>query len=157
VIYNTCCFRLSPFRILLAQGKANVNQMWGLVVLLVSKLAGYPVEAAWQETEFDKDTGILKSQRTLAEAVEITSSANEIHRDGILNMQPYQVNGVPTQDGDSLLVFGNKVSIFDNPTLPSPYSIFCASYLCSFARSQIAILGADILLGYASIQFSKLR
>ncbi|KAG5677320.1 hypothetical protein PVAND_007089 [Polypedilum vanderplanki] len=116
-------------KILLAQGKANVNQMWGLVVLLVSKMAGYPTDAVWQESEFDKDTGILKSQRTLAEAVEITSSANEIHRDGILNMQHYQVNGLPTQDGDSLLVFGNK----------------------------IAILGADILLGYASIQFSKLR
>lgn len=97
------------FRILFAQGKANVNQMWGLVVLLVSKLAGYPAEHVWQESEFDKDTGILKSQRTLAEAVEITSSANEIHRDGILNMQHFQVNGIPTQDSDSILVFGNKV------------------------------------------------
>ena len=75
------------------------------------KLAGYPAEHVWQESEFDKDTGILKSQRTLAEAVEITSSANEIHRDGILNMQHFQENGMPTQDSDSILVFGNKVSI----------------------------------------------
>lgn len=84
--------------------------MWGLVVLLVSKLAGYPTNVAWQESEFDKDTGILKSQRVLAEAVEITSSANEIHRDGILNMQQYQLSGMGL-DSDSLLIFGNKVSI----------------------------------------------
>lgn len=84
--------------------------MWGLVVLLVSKLAGYPTNFGWKETEFDKDTGILKSQRILAESVEITSTANEIHRDGILNMQHYNLNGM-SLDNDNLLVFGNKVGI----------------------------------------------
>lgn len=84
--------------------------MWGLVVLLVSKLAGYPKNYVWQESEFDKDTGILKNQRTLAESVEITSTANEIHRDGILNMQHYQMNGM-SLDNDNLMVFGNKVCV----------------------------------------------
>lgn len=82
--------------------------MWGLVVLLVSKLAGYSSEMIWKESDFDKDTGILKSQRTLAESVEITSTANEIHRDGILNMQHYQMNGMGL-DNDNLMIFGNKV------------------------------------------------
>jgi hypothetical protein len=84
--------------------------MWGLVVLLVSKLAGYPSDFIWKENEFDKDTGILKSQRILAESVEITSTANEIHRDGILNMQHYNLNGM-SLDNDNLLVFGNKVRL----------------------------------------------
>jgi decaprenyl-diphosphate synthase subunit 2 len=115
-------------KVLFKQGKANASQMWGLVVLLVSKLAGYPSNVPWQESEFDKDTGILKSQRILAESVEITSSAHEIHRDGVLNMQHYQLNGM-SLDSDNVLIFGNK----------------------------LAILGADILLGYASTQFSKLK
>lgn len=84
--------------------------MWGLVVLLISKLAGYPTEYSFKESEFDRDTGILKSQRTLAESVEITSTANEIHRDGILNMQHYQMNGMGL-DNDNLMMFGNKVSV----------------------------------------------
>lgn len=87
-----------------------MNQMWGLVVLLVSKLAGYPSDLMWKESDFDKDTGILKSQRTLAESVEITSTANEIHRDGILNMQHYQMNGM-SLDNDNLMIFGNKVCV----------------------------------------------
>lgn len=97
------------YRILFAQGKANVNQMWGLVVLLVSKLAGYPTTHLWKETDFDRDTGILKSQRVLAEAVEVTSSANEIHRDGVLNMQHLNMAGM-SLDNDDLLIFGNKVN-----------------------------------------------
>lgn len=103
------CFSFA--RVLFAQGKANVNQMWGLVVLLVSKMSGYPIDGKFVEADFDRDTGILTCQRTLAESVEITSSANEIHRDGILNMQHYQLNGM-SLDGDSQLVFGNKVSMY---------------------------------------------
>lgn len=80
------------------------------MVLLVSKLAGYPGDFPFKEVEFDKDTGILKDQRVLAESVEITSSANEIHRDGILNMQHYNLNGM-SLDNDNLLVFGNKVCV----------------------------------------------
>lgn len=96
------------FRILFAQGKANVNQMWGLIVLLASKLAGYPKNHTFSEKDFDRDTGILKKQRILSESVEITSSANEIHRDGILNMQHLNMSGM-SLDNDNLDVFGNKV------------------------------------------------
>lgn len=68
------------------------------------------MEVVWNEDDFDKDTGVLKNQRILAESVEITSTANEIHRDGIMNMQHYQMNGM-NLDNDNLMVFGNKVNV----------------------------------------------
>jgi hypothetical protein len=134
------------YRILFAQGTANVNQIWGLVVLLVSKLAGYPVEGNFTEKDFDKDTGILKCQRTLAESVEITSSANEIHRDGILNMQHYQVNGM-SLDGDSQMVFGNKVELIFISSIKfhSKLLFFCIHIILdgNFRRRYFARLCID--------------
>jgi hypothetical protein len=90
------------------QGKANANQMWGLMVLLVSKLAGYPATGNWVAADFDDESGILKKQRLLAEAVEITSTGNDIHQNGVLNMQQQKFSATEL-DNDNLLVFGNKV------------------------------------------------
>lgn len=80
------------YRVLFQTGHANINKTWGLVVLLMSKMAGHG--PATLESEVDAASGILKSQRMLAEAVETTCSANSIHRDGILNMQHLQYAGI---------------------------------------------------------------
>lgn len=58
----------------------------------MSKMAGYPQDTP--QSEIDEVSGLLKNQRILAEAVETTSSANGIHRDGILNMQHLQYAGI---------------------------------------------------------------
>lgn len=83
---------VSMTRNLFQQGHGNINKTWGLIVLLVSKMAGY--QPGTPESEIDDASGLLKNQRTLAEAVETTSSANGIHRDGILNMQHMQYAGL---------------------------------------------------------------
>lgn len=102
--------------------------MWGIVTLLVSKLAGYPITNLWNEEDFDQETGILKSQRSLAEYIEFMASGNEFHRDGVLNMHHLNKAGI-NLDNDSPLIFGNKM----------------------------AILAGDMLLGYSSLQIAKLR
>ncbi|CRK95972.1 CLUMA_CG009413, isoform A [Clunio marinus] len=114
-------------KLLFQQGHANnINKTWGLVVLLVSKMAGFatPPPAA----DIDSKSGLLKSQKILAEAVETTCTANDIHREGILNMQHLQYAGINLPP-DSDLIFGNKM----------------------------AILGGDILFGHAGMQFGKLK
>lgn len=100
-------------------------QTWGLIVLLVSKMAGH---APGVLTEQDKSAGVLMSQRTLAEVVEMVRTANLIHSSGVLNLQHLQKSGNDLSF-DSDLIFGNK----------------------------IALLGGDILLGNASTQMAQLK
>lgn len=101
-------------------------QTWGLIVLLVSKMAGHAKGIL--ESEYDKSAGVLMSQRTLAEVVEMVRTANLIHSSGVLNLQHLQKSGNDLSF-DSDLIFGNK----------------------------IALLGGDILLGNASTQMAQLK
>lgn len=101
-------------------------QTWGLIILLVSKMSGHSKENL--ESEQDKIEGVLMSQRTLAEVVEIVRTANMIHSLGVLNLQHWQKSGNDLSF-DSDLIFGNK----------------------------IALLGGDILLGNASLQMAQLK
>lgn len=80
------------------------------------------------ESESDKAAGVLMSQRTLAEVVEMVRTANLIHSSGVLNLQHLQKSGNDLSF-DSDLIFGNK----------------------------IALLGGDILLGNASTQMAQLK
>lgn len=99
-------------------------QTWGLIVLLVSKMGGHDERVIEQ----DKSDGVLISQRTLAEVVEMVRTANMIHSSGVLNLQHLQKSGNDLSF-DSDLIFGNK----------------------------IALLGGDILLGNASAQMAQLK
>lgn len=76
------------------------------MALLVSKLAGYPNKNFWNKNDFDKETGIMKKQKKLAEYVEYLTFQNEIHRDGVLNMQHFNENGL---NSDSPLIYANQV------------------------------------------------
>ncbi|CRK95973.1 CLUMA_CG009414, isoform A [Clunio marinus] len=109
----------------LIYGQGNM-QTWGLIVLLVSKMAGHAKGIL--ESEQDKSAGVLMSQRTLAEVVEMVRTANMIHSSGVLNLQHLQKSGNDLSF-DSDLIFGNK----------------------------IALLGGDILLGNASTQMAQLK
>jgi len=100
-------------------------QTWGLIVLLVSKMAGHSSEIL--ESEQDKSAGVLISQRTLAEVVEMVRTANLIHS-GVFNLQHMQ-NAGNNLSSDSDMIFGNK----------------------------IALLGGDYLLGSACAQIGRLK
>lgn len=45
-------------------------------------------------SQIDPATGVLKSQKILSDSVETSCTANDIHRDGILNMQHFQYSGI---------------------------------------------------------------
>lgn len=85
----------------------NNMQTWGLIVLLVSKMAGHADGIL--ESEQDKSAGVLMSQRTLAEVVEMVRTANMIHSSGVLNLQHLQKSGNDLSF-DSDLIFGNKIA-----------------------------------------------
>lgn len=58
----------------------------------MSKVAGYPANTP--PNDIDPASGLLKSHIILAEAVETTCSANDIHRDGVMNMQHFIKAGI---------------------------------------------------------------
>ena len=82
-------------------------QTWGLIVLLVSKMAG--CADGNFESEQDRSAGVLVTQRTLAEVVEMVRTANMIHSFGVLNLQHLQQSGNDLSF-DSDLIFGNKIA-----------------------------------------------
>lgn len=108
----------------LIYGENNL-QTWGLIVLLVSKAVGQSPEV--RDMEQDKSAGVLISQRTLAEVVEMVRTANLIHQ-GVFNLQHLQ-NAGNNLSSDSDMIFGNK----------------------------IALLGGDYLLGSACAQIGRLK
>lgn len=92
---------------------------------MVSKAAGHSPEV--RDMEQDKSAGVLISQRTLAEVVEMVRTANLIHQ-GVFNLQNMQ-NAGNNLSSDSDMIFGNK----------------------------IALLGGDYLLGSACAQIGRLK
>lgn len=59
-------------------------QLCGLIVLLVSKMAGHSPEIP--EMNQNKSAGVLHSQRALAEVTGMIRTSNLIHQ-GLLNLQ----------------------------------------------------------------------
>lgn len=80
------------YRILFQQGHENINKTWSLVIMLMSKVAGFSSKT--NLSDIDPSSGLLQSQRTLAEAVELSCYGNDIHREGVLNMQHMQYAGI---------------------------------------------------------------
>ena len=120
---------MTYYRVLLADGKANVNQLWGIVTLLVSKLAGNSTTYAWNNDDFDMETGILKVQKKLAEYIEFMATGIEFHRDAVLNMHHLYKSGTDL-DNDSQLVFGNKMAILAGDMMLVYSSFAMLRYLC---------------------------
>ncbi|CAO1431373.1 unnamed protein product [Diamesa tonsa] len=87
-------------------GKTN-SQLWGLIVLMMSKIAG--ISPTLPESRREETGGILDSQRILAESLEMSRTAFLIH-DGLINLQSLP-NAGNDLNGDSELILGNKVAI----------------------------------------------
>lgn len=87
-------------------GKTN-SQLWGLIVLMVSKIAGS--SPTLPESRREGSDGILEAQRVLAEALEMSRTAFLLHN-GLVNLQSLP-NAGNDLNGDSELILGNKIAI----------------------------------------------
>lgn len=99
-------------RNLLYHGKNNM-QAWGLIVLLISKAAGYAPTIP--EIEQDRTVGVLHSQRALAEVIEMIRISHLVHQ-GLVNLQPLTEAGQDmTLHSD--MTFGNKIALLSGDYL----------------------------------------
>uniref|UniRef100_A0A336LS10 CSON013481 protein n=1 Tax=Culicoides sonorensis TaxID=179676 RepID=A0A336LS10_CULSO len=103
---------------LIYNGKTNM-QAWGLIVLLVSKAAGYsPNIPAMEE---DKSAGVLHSQRALAEVTEMIRTSHLVHQ-GLINLQPLANSGNDLSS-ESDMIFGNKIALLSGDYLLGSASV----------------------------------
>lgn len=103
--------------------KSNM-QAWGLIVLLISKSTGLKIEP--ELTDWDLKSGLLHSQRALAEITEMIRTSQLIHK-GIVNLQNTDEFGTKLSE-DSELIFGNKIALLGG------------DYLLSMSGHQLAVL-----------------
>jgi len=89
--------------------KTDDTPAWGLVVLLMSKVGG--LESVSPEVERDRSTGILYSQRVLAEVTEMIRTSILIHK-GLINVTP------ETPDAKDM-IHGNKIALLSGDRLLS--------------------------------------
>lgn len=94
---------------LLIGSKSNLQSV-GLIVLLVSKAAGFKTQ------DFTKDlydSGVLYSQRALAEIVEMKRTGHLIHKT-MANLREKEKYGDKYND----LLYGNKIVLLSGKYLP---------------------------------------
>lgn len=84
-------------------------QAWGLAVLLFSKAAGHSTTVS--DVDIDKSSGILHSQRALAEVAEMMRTSHLIHK-GLLNLNQ-------EIDVREDMAFGNKIALLSGDYLLS--------------------------------------
>jgi len=99
-------------------------QAWGLIVLLVSKAAGHKnVDSSADE---DK-SGVLLSQRALAEIAEMIRTSHLMHN-GLINIYPEMFPKPVSHDDMS---FGNKIGL-----LSGDYLLANSFYELSMLKNQ---------------------
>lgn len=103
-------------RNLLYNGKNNM-QTWGLIVLLLSKTAGQSTSATalGLVDDVDASSGVLPSQRALAEVTEMIRISHMVHQ-GLINLQPLAQAGQDMSlHGE--MTFGNKIALLSGDYL----------------------------------------
>ncbi|XP_026808295.1 decaprenyl-diphosphate synthase subunit 2-like [Rhopalosiphum maidis] len=99
----------------------NTMQAWGLIVLLVSKAAGHMN----MDSSADQDnSGVLRSQRALAEIAEMIRTSHLMHN-GLINIYP-EMFSEPIGHND--MSFGNKIGLLSG------------DYLLANSFNQLSIL-----------------
>lgn len=101
----------------------NNTQAWGLLILLVSKAAGYPSAA----TQLDQltDGGVLQGQRMMAEIIEMIRTGHLVHK-GLINFSAKEYS-----ENTANLNFGNKIAL-----LTGDYLLVTANGMLSKLRNQ---------------------
>ncbi|XP_022177640.1 decaprenyl-diphosphate synthase subunit 2-like [Myzus persicae] len=109
---------------LLYNGQSNM-QAWGLIVLLVSKAAGHiKVESSADEDQ----SGVLRSQRALAEIAEMIRTSHLMHN-GLINIYPEMFPNESIDHED--MSFGNKIGL-----LSGDYLLANCFYELSMLKNQ---------------------
>lgn len=108
----------------------SAMQAWGLIVLLVSKAAGYSVDSI-PEMDQDKSCGLLYTQRALAEVTEMIRVSHLVHN-SLVNLQSEPKD----ETGD--IIFGNKISLLTG------------DYLLGHASLELANLRNQAITGVIS-------
>lgn len=103
---------MALIRGLLYNGRNNM-QAWGLIVLLVSKAAGHLNADGSAAAEQDKSSGVLRSQRALAEIAEMIRTSRLMHK-GLMNIYP---SLFPEPVARSDMCFGNKIALLSGDYL----------------------------------------
>lgn len=83
----------------------NNTQAWGLIVLLISKAAGHSADVVFSAEE--ENSGVLHSQRALAEIAEMIRMSHVLHN-SVMNIHPELISERVVH-GD--MCFGNKIAI----------------------------------------------
>jgi len=110
---------------LVYQGK-NKMQLRGLLMLLLSRAAGHP--SPNDRAEVDASTGVMETQRKLAELVEMINTGQAIHQ-SVVNL-PVNIAAEEDEDIKSVLFqleYGNKISILGGDFLLANASTGLAS------------------------------
>jgi decaprenyl-diphosphate synthase subunit 2 len=100
------------------------KQAWGLIVLLLSKTAGY---TQISDLTFDESSGVLQTQKSLAEVTEMIRTSHMVHQ-SMVNLQNLASSGNELSS-DSQVIFGNKIAILGG------------DYLLGNASFQLAKIG----------------
>ncbi|GJQ70209.1 hypothetical protein Trydic_g22667 [Trypoxylus dichotomus] len=122
------------------------TQAWGLIVLLLSKAAGCRLNI--QDIEEDKASGVLNSQRILAEVTEMIKTSHLIHK-GMINL--HARNSIVDDVGDML--YGNKMAILSGDYLLST----CCSELAGLRNQALNELISSALRDLIEAEFVGLR
>ncbi|KRT82650.1 hypothetical protein AMK59_3751 [Oryctes borbonicus] len=122
------------------------TQAWGLIVLLLSKAAGCTLNI--KDIEEDKASGVLNSQRILAEVTEMIKTSHLIHK-GMINL--HARNSTMDDIGDML--YGNKMAILSGDYLLST----CCSELAGLRNQTLNELISSALRDLIEAEFVGLR
>ncbi|KAK9703866.1 Polyprenyl synthetase [Popillia japonica] len=118
------------------------TQAWGLIVLLVSKAAGYT--SSIQDMEEDKAAGVLHSQRILAEVTEMIKTSHLVHK-GMINLHSSKT----TVDKIGDMLYGNKMAILSGDYLLSN----CCSELAGLRNQELNELISSALRDLIEAEF----
>lgn len=105
----------------------HILQDFGLIILLLSKSTGLSSNVKYAPEEIDSSSGVLYTQRALAEITEMIRASHLVHQ-GMVNMQPM------SEVGQNFAIHGEVSS-----------------------GNKIVLLSGDYLLGSSCYALAKLR
>jgi len=131
---------LKSMKRLVIHGGQNNVQVRGLLMLLMSKALNSTCSTQFLESnDYEPNTGVLMSQRKLAEIIEMISAAYSIHK-SVLNL-PYDL---PNENEDAKedlqqLEYGNKIAILGGDYLLANACVALADLRNTYIVEMVAI------------------
>jgi len=131
---------LKSMKRLVIHGGQNNMQVRGLMMLLMSKALNSTCTTQFLEAnDYEPNTGVLMTQRKLAEIVEMISAAYSIHK-SVLNL-PYDLTNENADAKEDLqqLEYGNKIAILGGDYLLANACVGLADLRNTYIVEMVAI------------------